>query len=30
MKDVCHDLGISDATDYVWKFIYGGTEALDL
>ncbi|KFA14616.1 transposase, partial [Xanthomonas vasicola pv. musacearum NCPPB 4384] len=30
VKDVCRELGISDATYYVWKSKYGGTEAADV
>ncbi len=30
VKDVCRELGISDATCYVWKFKYGGMEASDV
>jgi len=30
VKDVCHELGISDATYYVWKSKYGGMEASDV
>ncbi|NIK31678.1 transposase-like protein [Xanthomonas arboricola] len=30
VKDVCRELGISDATYYAWKSKYGGTEAADV
>ena len=30
VKDVCRELGISDATCYVWKSKYGGMEASDV
>lgn len=30
VKDVCRELGISDATYYVWKAKYGGMEAADV
>ncbi|UNP27595.1 IS3 family transposase [Lysobacter gummosus] len=30
VKDVCHELGISEATYYVWKSKYGGMEAADV
>ncbi len=30
VKDVCLELGISDATYYVWKSKYGGMEASDV
>ncbi|WP_329743335.1 IS3 family transposase [Dyella sp. A6] len=30
VKDVCRELGISDATYYVWKSKYGGMEASDI
>jgi putative transposase len=30
VKDVCRELGVSDATYYVWKSKYGGMEAADL
>ena len=30
VKDVCRELGISDATYYVWKSNYGGMEASDV
>lgn len=30
VKDVCRELGISDATDYTWKSKYGGMEASDI
>ncbi|NIK01938.1 transposase-like protein [Xanthomonas arboricola] len=30
VKDVCCELGISDATYYVWKSKYGGIEATDV
>lgn len=30
VKDVCHDLGISEATFYNWKAKYGGMEASDI
>ncbi|PDM33297.1 transposase, partial [Xanthomonas vasicola] len=30
VKDVCRELGISDATYYVWKSKYGGMEAADV
>ena len=30
VKDVCRELGISDATYYVWKTKYGGKEASDV
>ena len=30
VKDVCRELGISDATYYVWKSKYGGMEASDV
>jgi putative transposase len=30
VKDVCPELGISDATYYEWKFKYGGMEAADV
>lgn len=29
VKDVCRELGISEATHYVWKSKYGGMEAAD-
>jgi len=30
VKDVCRELGISDATYYVWKSKYGGMEVSDV
>lgn len=30
VKDVCRELGISDATYYAWKSKYGGMEASDV
>ncbi len=30
VKDVCRELGISEATYYVWKSKYGGMEASDV
>jgi putative transposase len=30
VKDVCHDLGISEANFYNWKAKYGGMEASDI
>ncbi len=30
VKDVCRELGISDATYYNWKAKYGGMEASDV
>lgn len=30
VKDVCRELGISEATYYVWKSKYGGMEAADV
>lgn len=30
IKNVCRELGISDATYYVWKSKYGGMEAADV
>ncbi len=30
VKDVCRELGISDATYYVWKSKYGGIKASDV
>ena len=30
VKDVCRELGISDATYYVWRSKYGGMEAADV
>ena len=30
VKDVCRELGISDATYYAWKSQYGGMEASDV
>lgn len=30
VKDVCRELGISDATYYVWKTKYGGMDASDV
>lgn len=30
IKDVCRELGISDATFYNWKAKYGGMEASDV
>jgi putative transposase len=30
VKDVCRDLGISEATFYNWKAKYGGMEASDI
>jgi putative transposase len=30
VKDVCRELGISDATYYTWKSKYGGMEASDI
>jgi len=30
VKDVCRELGISDATYYDWKSKYGGMEASDV
>ena len=30
VKDVCRELGISEATYYVWKSKYGGMEAADI
>jgi putative transposase len=30
IKDVCRELGISDATFYNWKSKYGGMEASDV
>jgi putative transposase len=30
VKDVCRELGISDATYYAWKSKYGGMEAADV
>jgi len=30
VKDVCRELGISDATYYVWKSKYAGMEASDV
>ena len=30
VKDVCRELGISDATYYAWKSKYGGMEAGDV
>ncbi|MCP1677261.1 putative transposase [Natronocella acetinitrilica] len=30
VKDVCRELGISDATYYQWKSKYGGMEAADI
>lgn len=30
VKDICRELGISDATFYNWKAKYGGMEASDI
>jgi len=30
VKDVCRELGISEATYYQWKSKYGGMEAADV
>lgn len=30
VKDVCRELGISDATYYVWKSKYGGMDTSDV
>ena len=30
VKDVCRELGVSDATFYNWKAKYGGMEASDI
>ncbi|MCP1677187.1 putative transposase [Natronocella acetinitrilica] len=30
VKDICRELGISDATYYQWKSKYGGMEAADI
>ena len=30
VKDVCRELGVSDATFYNWKAKYGGMEASDV
>lgn len=30
VKDICRELGISDATFYNWKAKYGGMEASDM
>lgn len=30
VKDVCRELGISEATYYAWKSKYGGMEASDI
>lgn len=30
VKDICRELGISDATFYKWKSKYGGMEASDV
>lgn len=30
VKDVCRELGISEATYYTWKSKYGGMEAADV
>lgn len=30
MKEICRELGISDATFYNWKAKYGGMEASDV
>ena len=30
VKDICRELGISDATFYNWKSKYGGMEASDV
>jgi len=30
VKDICRELGISDATFYNWKAKYGGMEATDI
>ena len=30
VKDVCRELGISDATYYAWRSKYGGMEASDV
>lgn len=30
VKDVCRELGISDATYYIWKSKYGGMEVSDV
>ena len=30
VKDICRELGISDATFYNWKARYGGMEASDV
>ena len=30
VKDICRELGISDATFYNWKAKYGGMEASDV
>ena len=30
MKDICRELGISNATFYQWRSKYGGLEASDL
>ena len=30
VKDICRELGISDATFYNWKSKYGGMEACEL
>ena len=30
VKEVCRELGISDATYYAWKSKYGGMEAADV
>lgn len=30
VKDVCRELGISEATYYAWKSTYGGMEASDV
>jgi putative transposase len=30
VKDVCHELGICEATYYSWKSKYGGMEASDV
>jgi putative transposase len=30
VKDVCREMGVSEATYYVWKAKYGGMEASDV
>ncbi len=30
VKEVCRELGVSEATYYVWKAKYGGMEAADI